>query len=238
MKKCIVLILVLAASLCSIASDVNVQLKSGSIITGSLVLQNSEIVVIQTASGARFQLPASEVVQISAADEPMQQPKVAEPAPVQRPVQNPQANAGYNDPYAPATPSSRDVSKMIIRQDGSYSYNGHYIDIKEVEKIIAGNVRAHNMWEKASKEMLAGAILLGCGIGMGIGGLAALSVSPPATIGLGCVGGALSVTGAVLLGVGASHRNRSIEIYNYGFSDTVSLSIINGYDGIGVAVKF
>ncbi len=67
MRKLYYILLLLLFPLCSF-SDVVVTLRSGSSLTGNIVFQNDEVVVIKSQEGQRFQYPMSEVESIREAE--------------------------------------------------------------------------------------------------------------------------------------------------------------------------
>lgn len=69
-------ILLLLAAVClpfAAHADI-VVLKSGSRMKGEVLVRNSEVVIIRNEAGARFQFPASEVVEIQQEEQPQEQP--------------------------------------------------------------------------------------------------------------------------------------------------------------------
>lgn len=54
-------------------------LRTGARVRGEILLQNEEVVIIRDASGARFQYPCAEVVEIIAAEEAEQEVKTEKP---------------------------------------------------------------------------------------------------------------------------------------------------------------
>ena len=79
-------LLLLLLLLCQVASAEVVKLKSGASVSGTVVFENEEVLVIKTADGSRYQYQKSEVEQVLPyAVEPTEQPAV-EPAQKQRKV--------------------------------------------------------------------------------------------------------------------------------------------------------
>lgn len=264
MKKFVLFILLFFASLCY-AEEVKVLLRSGTVMTGSLILQNEEIVVLQSATGTRYQLPTVEVVKIGTQEEIQQiqqeqatqkdkesqsvdkasasqnlPTSVTVPSQVQATSQRKQStlvNAGYNDPATPITPSNN-TSGMILRDNGHYMYNGTYIDSKEVERLLSRNAAARKQWDKARGMTIGGAVLCGTGVGLALGSLAWITYSSSAALGICGAGAIIAIPGCVLLGVGAGQRSKAIDIYNFGNEGTMSLNVTTGCDGIGIAINF
>ena len=46
-----------------------VTLRSGKVMTGTVIVQNDEVLILRDANGARFQFPAAEVVKVEAEEE-------------------------------------------------------------------------------------------------------------------------------------------------------------------------
>jgi hypothetical protein len=72
MKKTIFFILFLTAYLMCARAE-TIVLRTGARVRGEILLQNEEVVIIRDASGARFQYPRAEVVEIIAAEEAEQE---------------------------------------------------------------------------------------------------------------------------------------------------------------------
>ncbi len=68
MKKTIFSILLLAACLMCARAE-TIILRTGARVRGEIILQNEEVVIIRDASGARFQYPRAEVMEIVATEE-------------------------------------------------------------------------------------------------------------------------------------------------------------------------
>ena len=243
MKRYIIYILLLCSSLCA-AEEVKVLLRSGTVITGDLILQNDEVVIVRTAGGTRFQLPATEVVKIGTPDEifqtvaeqkPDTMPASAEPAPKPALI-----NAGYNDPYRPVDPTPASQAGRIYRDGSKYMYNNTYIDSKEVERILyKNNSGAYKAWQKGNGMLVGGAVLTGVGVGLALGSLAWMINSPNAAVGIACGGVVCAIPGCVLLITGSAKKNKAIDIYNSKYDGTpITLNVVSGSNGIGLAINF
>jgi hypothetical protein len=78
MKKTIFFILFLTAYLMCARAE-TIVLRTGARVRGEILLQNEEVVIIRDASGARFQYPRAEVVEIIAAEEAEQEIQTEKP---------------------------------------------------------------------------------------------------------------------------------------------------------------
>jgi hypothetical protein len=78
MKKTIFFILFLTACLMCARAE-TIILRTGARVRGEILLQNEEVVIIRDASGARFQYPRAEVVEIIAAEEAEQEVQTEKP---------------------------------------------------------------------------------------------------------------------------------------------------------------
>lgn len=81
MKKTILSILLLAACLMCARAE-TIILRTGARVRGEILLQNDEVVIIRDASGARFQYPRAEVVEIIATEEVQQETQTEKPVEV------------------------------------------------------------------------------------------------------------------------------------------------------------
>ena len=66
--KRILNILLFAVLFAVTAAAETVTLRSGKVITGTILIQNDEVVIIRDANGARHQYPAAEVLSVSSSD--------------------------------------------------------------------------------------------------------------------------------------------------------------------------
>lgn len=78
MKKTIFAILFLTTCLMCARAETLI-LRTGARVQGEILLQNEEVVIIRDASGARFQYPRAEVVEIIAAEEAQEEKPIEKP---------------------------------------------------------------------------------------------------------------------------------------------------------------
>ena len=140
-----------------------------------------------------------------------------------------------------STTTSSEQSGRIYRDNGHYLYNDIYISSKEVERIIKReNADAYRQWKKADGLLIGGAVCVGIGGGLVIGGLFPLiSKNYIATIGIEC--SALVPLGIGLgLALGASsHYDKAIDIYNSKYDHAaVQLKWQVSANGLGLALAF
>lgn len=104
----------------------------------------------------------------------------------------------------------------IYRDNGHYLCNNTYISSKEVERILEReNGLAYAQWQKADRMLIGGAVCVGIGGGLVIGGLFTLITGDNGA----CIG--MECAALVPLGIGlglslgsSSHYNKAIDIYN------------------------
>lgn len=107
----------------------------------------------------------------------------------------------------------------IYRDNGHYLYNDTYISSKEIERILRKeNGAAYKQWRKADGMLIGGAVCVGIGGGLVIGGLFPLIRGQYMTT------LAIECSGLVPLGIGlgltlgaSSYYNKAIDIYNSKF---------------------
>lgn len=140
-------------------------------------------------------------------------------------------------------PTTTNASKSgrIYRDNGHYLYNETYISSKEVARILQReNVAAYKKWQKADGMLTGGAVCVGIGGGLVLGGLFPLIYGQyGACIGIEC-------SALVPLGIGlgltlgaSSHYNKAIDIYNSKFDQAaVQLRWGVSANGLGLAIAF
>jgi hypothetical protein len=132
-------------------------------------------------------------------------------------------------------------SGRIYRDNGHYLHNDTYISAKEVQRILEREDKeAYNAWKKAEGMSIGGAVCIGVGAGLAVGGLVCLIFKDyTACIGMDCA--ALVPLGVGLgLTLGASsHYNKAIDIYNSKFDHAaVQLRWGVSANGVGLALAF
>lgn len=142
-----------------------------------------------------------------------------------------------------AKPTTIDAGKSgrIYRDNGHYLYNETYISSKEVARILQReNAAAYKKWQKADGMLIGGAVCIGVGGGLVIGGIfPAISGQYGPALGL-------ELSALVPLGIGlgltlgaSSHYNKAIDIYNSKFDQAaVQLRWGVSANGLGLAIAF
>ena len=204
-----------------------IKLRSGSILTGELVEMKNEYVAY-LENGTRKTIPASQIESVSLPNGQVKQYEV-ETSILEKPSTQ------------QATPQKQQENKngRIYRDNGHYFYNDVYISDKEVARILEReNAAAYKQWKKAEGLLVGGAVCIGIGGGLAIGGLIPLiSQNYMATLGIECA--ALVPLGIGLgLTFGASAQyNKAINIYNSKY-DHAAVQLRWGVSANGVGIAF
>ena len=163
----------------------------------------------------------------------------------------------YNDPEAGivSTPKQESVvpakqeektakkepSDRIYRDGDEYMYHDTYISKKEVARILQqNNSVAYNEWKKADGMVTGGAICIGVGSGLVLGGIFPLITgNSKATIGMECAALVPLIVGlGVTLGAPA-HYTKAVDIYNSKFDHAaIQFQWYVAPNEVGVALAF
>ena len=141
------------------------------------------------------------------------------------------------------TPTTTNANKggRIYRDNGHYLYNETYISSKEVARILQReDAAAYKKWKKADGMLIGGAVCIGIGGGLVIGGIF------PAISGQYSPALGLELSALVPLGIGlgltlgaSGHYNKAIDIYNSKFDQAaVQLRWGVSANGLGLAIAF
>lgn len=142
---------------------------------------------------------------------------------------------------AAATPSAPRTSGRIYRDNKEYMHNDRYISAKEVARILEQEDKAaYKRWKAGDGMMIGGAVCVGIGGGLVIGGLVSLAsgdVTP--CVALNCVALApLGIGLGLCLGANAQY-NKAIDIYNSKYDHAaVQLKWQVAPNGVGLAIAF
>lgn len=132
-------------------------------------------------------------------------------------------------------------SDRIYRDGREYMYHDSYISSKEVARILQQkNSAAYNEWKKADGMVTGGAICIGVGGGLVLGGLfPMINGNYKATIGMECAAIVPLVVGlGVTLGASA-HYSKAIDIYNSKFDHAaIQFKWHIAPNEVGVALAF
>lgn len=204
-----------------------IKLRSGSIITGELVEMKNEYVAY-LENGTRKTIPASQIESVSLPNGQVKQYEVVTPI-SERPS------------TSQATPKEQNENKngRIYRDNGNYMHNDTYISSKEVARILEReNAAAYKQWQKADGLIIGGAICIGIGGGLAIGGIF------PAIRGQYTPALGLELSALVPLGIGlgltlgaSSQYNKAIDIYNSKY-DHAAVQLRWGVSANGVGLAF
>lgn len=132
-------------------------------------------------------------------------------------------------------------SGRIYRDNKEYMYNNTYISSKEVARILKReNAAAYSQWKKGDGMLIGGAVCVGIGGGLAIGGLITLVTGDY----IPCL--AMDCAALVPLGVGLgltlganSRYNKAIDIYNSKHDQTaMQFNLFASPTEVGIALKF
>lgn len=204
-----------------------IKLRSGSIITGELVEMKNEYVAY-LENGTRKTIPASQIESVSLPNGQVKQYEVV-------------TSISERPSTQQATPQKQQENKngRIYRDNGHYLYNDVYISDKEVGRILEReNAAAYKQWQKADGLIIGGAICIGIGGGLVIGGIF------PAIRGQYTPALGLELSALVPLGIGlgltlgaSSQYNKAINIYNSKY-DHAAVQLRWGVSANGVGLAF
>ncbi len=133
------------------------------------------------------------------------------------------------------------IRSCIYRDNGHYLYNDVYISEKEVVRILERETPgAYKHWKKGSGMLIGGAVCIGVGGGMVLGGLIPLAYKMYTT----CIG--LECAAIVPLGIGLgltlgarAEFNKAIDIYNSRCGhQTAELQLHVAPTELGIALAF
>lgn len=206
-----------------------ITLRSGSIITGEL-LEMKKDYVAYLDNGNRKTIPASQIESVSLPNGQIKKYEVI--TSISEETITPQTAA-----------KEQEVNKngRIYRDNGNYMYNDTYISSKEVARILEReNSAAYKQWKKANGMIVGGAVCVGIGGGLAIGGIF------PAIAGQYMPALGLELSALVPLGIGlgltlgaSSHYNKAIDIYNSKYDHAaVQLRWGVSANGVGLALAF
>lgn len=204
-----------------------IKLRSGSIITGELVEMKNEYVAY-LENGTRKTIPASQIESVSLPNGQVKQYEVVTSI-SERP----------STPQAAPKEQQENKNGRIYRDNGHYLYNDVYISGKEVARILEReNAAAYKQWQKADGLIIGGAICIGIGGGLAIGGIF------PAIRGQYTPALGLELSALVPLGIGlgltlgaSSQYNKAINIYNSKY-DHAAVQLRWGVSANGVGLAF
>ena len=204
-----------------------IKLRSGSIITGELVEMKNEYVAY-LENGTRKTIPASQIESVSLPNGQVKQYEVV-------------TSISERPSTSQATPKEQNENKngRIYRDNGHYLYNDVYISDKEVARILEReNAAAYKQWQKAEGLLVGGAVCIGIGGGLVIGGIV------PAIRGQYTPALGLELSALVPLGIGlgltlgaSSQYNKAIDIYNSKY-DHAAVQLRWGVSANGVGLAF
>ncbi len=206
-----------------------ITLRSGSIITGEL-LEMKKDYVAYLDNGNRKTIPASQIESVSLSNGQIKKYDAI-------------TSISEDTPTPQTASKEQEVNKngRIYRDNGNYMHNDTYISSKEVARILEReNSAAYKQWQKAEGMLIGGAVCVGIGGGLAIGGIFPLIAGQykPA---LG-----LELSALVPLGIGlgltlgaSSHYNKAIDIYNSKYDHAaVQLRWGVSANGVGLALAF
>ena len=214
----------------STANDYNAEilLLSGQIIRAKL-METANNYVGYTYNAKYFTMPASQVEKVT----DLRNGKVT--------VYNGKRLDSGNSSNASTSSTQKGTNARIYRDNGQYIYNDTYISSKEVARILEReNTAAYNQWKKADRMLTGGAVCIGLGGGLAIGGIFPLIYGQyNACIGLECAALVpLGIGLGLTLGASAKYTN-AIDIYNSRYNHAaVQLKWRVSANGLGLAIIF
>jgi len=140
-----------------------------------------------------------------------------------------------------STTPKKSSGGRIYRDNGEYFYNGTYISSKEVARILErDSYTAYEKWQQANGMVVGGAICIGIGSGMAIGGLfALLTKNYTACIIVDCIAIAPLCIGIGLTAGASAKYNQAIDLYNSKYDHAaVQLRWSVAPNGVGLALAF